>query len=55
MILHLERNTKLFYNKDLEVLETFSTCTENMAWKQSLSAFPSTELEGLREILKQRF
>lgn len=55
MILHLERNNKVFYNKDLEVLETFSTYTENMTRKQSLTAFPNTELEGLSEILKQRF
>lgn len=37
----LERNTKMFYDKDLEVLETLNTCTENMPGKQLLTAFPN--------------
>lgn len=37
----------MFYDKDLEVLETLSTCTESMPGKQSLTPFPNTELKGL--------
>lgn len=62
-----QREIPKCYDKDLEVLkywkywkvlEIFSTCTENMPRKQSLSAFHNTELqaeelEGLGKILKQ--
>lgn len=45
----------MFYDKDLETQETLITRTENVPRKQLFTAFSNTELEGLHEILKQRF
>lgn len=45
----------MFYDKDLEVLETLSTCTEGMPGKQSLTLFPNTELKGTLKFLSNDF